>query len=323
MALLFVTRKIPEAGIMMLRDAGHEVDISEKDGVLEKSELCDAVASKPYEGIVSLLTDTIDAEVLEAAPHVRIIANYAVGFDNIDVGAANERAVTVTNTPGVLTSTVAEYTIALMLTVVKRIAEADRFTRAGKYVGWAPELFLGEDLYGKTLGIVGAGRIGKEVAMRAKHGFSMNILYTDIQRSEALEQEVDCTYAEDTERVLSESDVVSLHLPYNKSTHHLINADLLSLMKPSAFLINTSRGAVIDEEALAVALTQKQFAGAGIDVYEHEPAITPELLQLDNVVLTPHIASASHGTRQKMSEIAAKNIIDFFEGVEPKNVVRK
>jgi len=321
MAAVFVTRKIPEKGIEMLKSAGHDVDVSEKDGVLTKEELHAAITAKPYDAILCLLTDPITAETFAAVPTAKIFANYAVGYNNIDVAAAESAGVTVTNTPGVLTDTVAEYAFSLMLAVTKRIAEADRFTRAGKYKGWAPELLLGSDLKGKTLGILGAGRIGSGVAVRAQKGLGMNVIYYDIKKSEPLEAEIPATFKESVEEVLKEADVVSVHVPLLDSTKHLINAERLAMMKPSAYLINTSRGPVVDEAALVDALKNKTIRGAGLDVYEDEPALAPGLAELENVTITPHIASASEETRTKMSEIAAQNIIDFLEGKTPENVV--
>jgi glyoxylate reductase len=321
MALIFVTRKIPNIGLEWMRDGGHEVVVSEKDGVLTADELKEALAVRPYDGIVCLLTDHINMDILSVAPTVKIVANYAVGYNNIDVPALGEAGVIVTNTPGVLTDTVAEYAVSLILSVAKRIPEADRFTRAGKYEGWAPELLLGSDLKGKTLGIVGAGRIGSGVAKRLSKGFGMQVKYYDIARSEALEAEVQCEYCESLDGVLQSADVVSLHVPLLPATHHLINAERLAQMKPSAYLINTSRGPVIDEVALVEALKNGTVRGAGLDVFEDEPALKPGLAELDNVILTPHIASGSEETRGKMSELVAININEFFLGRGAPNTV--
>lgn len=322
MALIYVTRQIPDVGINLLRAAGHEVDISAKDGVLTPEELKDALYQKPYEGILSLLTDKMDASVLEAAPNMKIVANYAVGYNNINLDDMKAKEVIVTNTPGVLTDTVAEYTFAMIMAVAKRIPEADKFTRAGKYEGWAPQLLLGSDLQGKTLGIVGAGRIGSGVARRAKLGLGMNVIYSDIQRSEPLEASVECSYCEGgLDELLSKADVVSIHVPLLESTRHLIGAEQLAKMKDTAYLINTSRGPVIDEAALVEALRNKTIKGAAIDVFEDEPALKPGLAELDNVVITPHIASASEETRDKMSEMAGQSIVDFFSGQRPEHVV--
>lgn len=321
MAKIFVTRKIPEVGISMLKSAGHEVTVSEKDGVLTAEELNMKLGEGDYEAILSLLTDTIDASVFNSAPKVKIVANYAVGYNNINLDDAKSAGVTVTNTPGVLTDTVSEYGFSLMLAVAKRIPEADRFTRALQYDGWAPELMLGSDLKGKTLGILGAGRIGSGLATRAFKGLGMKVIYNDLKPNDILEGEIECTYKDTVEDVLKEADVISVHVPLLDSTRHLINAERLAMMKPTAYLINTSRGPVVDEKALVEALKNGTIRGAGLDVFEDEPALAPGLAELDNVVITPHIASASTETRDKMSEMAAQNIIDFLEGKTPPNVV--
>ena len=321
MSSVYVTRRVPEIGINLLSAAGHEVDVSEKDGVLTKEELLTALKAKPYDAVLCLLTDTIDSEVFDAVPSAKIFANYAVGYNNIDVDAAKSKGVTITNTPGVLTDTVAEYALSLILSVVKRIPEADRFTRAGKYEGWAPELLLGSDMKDKTLGILGAGRIGTGVAVRAHKGLGMNVVYNDIKPNEFIEKDAKAVYKETTEEVLKEADVVSVHVPLLDSTRHLINAERLSMMKPTAYLVNTSRGPVIDEKALVEALKNGTIRGAGMDVFEEEPKLASGLAELDNVVITPHIASGSEETRGKMSEIAAQNIVDFLSGETPPNVV--
>lgn len=321
MASIYVTRKIPDIGIDLLRAAGHEVVISEKDGVLTRAELLQALKEKEYDAVLCLLTDPIDSEVYDAVPSAKIFANYAVGYNNIDVEAAKAKGVTITNTPGVLTDTVAEYALSLILAVTKRIAEADRFTRAKKYEGWAPELLLGSDMKGKTLGILGAGRIGTGVAVRARKGFDMNVIYYDIKPNEFIEKDADATFRETVDEVLKEADVVTVHVPLLDSTKHLINAERLALMKPSAYLVNTSRGPVVDENALVDALKNGVIRGAGLDVYEEEPKLAKGLVDLPNVVITPHIASATDETRGKMSEIAAQNIIDFLAGETPQNTV--
>jgi len=246
-----------------------------------------------------------------------------VGYNNISLPDAVAAGVTITNTPGVLTDTVAEYAVSLIVSVAKRIPESDRFTRAGKYVGWAPELFLGTDLKGKTLGILGAGRIGYEVARRAHFGFDMKVIYNDIKQLPPLEKDLGAEFKATTEDVLREADVVSIHVPLLPSTEHLINAERLALMKPSAYLINTSRGPVIDEVALVDALKNGVIRGAGLDVFEFEPKLAKGLAELDNVVITPHIASASEETRNKMSEMVAQDIIDFLAGEVPTNVVKE
>lgn len=322
MARIYVTRHIPDIGINLLRAAGHTVDVSTKDGVLTKEELMGALSAQAYDAVISLLTDTIDKEVLASVPTAKIFANYAVGYNNIVLADAVSAGVTITNTPGVLNDTVAEFAIALMFAVSKRICEADQFTRAGKYVGWAPELFLGCDLKGKTLGILGAGRIGYEVASRAVHGLGMKVIYNDVKAVPAFDTELKAVFKATTEEVLKEADVVSIHVPLLPSTKHLINAERLGLMKKSAYLINTSRGPVIDEQALVTALKEGVIRGAGLDVFEEEPKLSPGLAALPNVVITPHIASASEETRDKMSEIVATDILDFLSGKEPAHVVK-
>ncbi|MFT5036713.1 MAG: glyoxylate reductase [Candidatus Azotimanducaceae bacterium] len=321
MASVYVTRKIPEVGITMLKEAGHEVTVSEKDGVLTKEELLQAVGEKPYDAVLCLLTDPIDAAVFAAVPSAKIFANYAVGFNNINTDDAVAAGVTITNTPGVLTDTVAEYALSLIMSVTKRVAEGDRFARAGKYDGWAPELLLGSDLKGKTLGILGAGRIGTGVAVRAHKGLDMNVIYYDIKPNEFIEKDAGASFRETVDEVMKEADVVSVHVPLLESTTHLINAERLAMMKDTAYLINTSRGPVVDEKALVEALQNNVIAGAGIDVFEEEPAFAPGLSELENVTITPHIASATIGTRGKMSEIAASNVIAFLAGEEVPNKV--
>lgn len=321
MALIYITRHIPEIGINLLRAAGHTVDMSLKDGVLTHTELIHALSQKPYDGVISLLTDTINKEVFDAVPTAKIFANYAVGYNNINLNDAKTAGVTITNTPGVLTDTVAEFTIALMLAVAHRIPEADAFTRAGKFKGWGPELFLGNDLKGKTLGILGAGHIGYEVARRAFHGLGMHITYYDIAKLPALEKDCKATFVGTVEELLAHADVVSIHVPLLPSTEHLINAERLAMMKPTAYLINTSRGQVVDEGALVTALTKGIIRGAGIDVYEHEPELAKGLVGLPNIVITPHIASASDETRAKMAQSSAQSVIDFLAGEVPENKI--
>lgn len=322
MALIYITRHIPDIGINLLRAAGHTVEVSTKSGVLTHTELTHVLSQKPYNAVITLLTDSVTKEVFDVVPTAKIFANYAVGYNNINLADAQSAGVTITNTPGVLTDSVAEFTIALMLALAHRIPESEVFTRAGKFEGWAPELFLGTDLQGKTLGILGAGRIGFEVARRAYHGFGMHITYTDIAPSPVLEKECKATYTESVESLLRDADVVSIHVPLLPSTEHLINAERLALMKPSALLINTSRGPVVDEVALVSALKAGTIRGAGLDVFEHEPQLTRGLTSLPNVVLTPHIASASEETRAEMSVVVAQNVIDFLAGETPAHVVR-
>lgn len=317
-----MTRRIPARAEEVLRDAGYEVTVSQKEGVLTRDELKSALAERQYDAVASLLTDTIDADVIGVMPEsVKIIANYAVGFNNIDVPVAHARGMVVTNTPEVLTSTVAEHTVALILTLASRTAEGDRFIRDGKFVGWDPLLLLGTDIKGKTLGLVGAGRIGSEVAGILHRGFGMNVVYCDVKQNEALEALCGAKFYKTHEEVLKEADVVSIHVPLLPSTQHLINAERLSIMKKNALLINTSRGPVVDEAALAHALKVGIIRGAALDVFEFEPKVDLELLTLPNVVVTPHLASATEETRTKMAEMVAKNIIETLEGRTAPNII--
>lgn len=318
---IYVTRRIPEEGIEKLRALGHEVVVSEKDGVLTREELLSALTEHNPDAVLCLLTDTIDGEVYDAAPNAKIFANYAVGYGNLDLAAAAERGVTVTNTPGVLTDTVAEHTIALMLSLTSRIAEGDRYTRAGKYEGWGPMLLLGTDLTHKTLGVLGAGRIGSRVAEIAHKGLGMRIIYSDVQKNDSLNGELDAVFKETVDEVLKEADVVTVHVPLLDTTRGLLNRERLAIMKPSAYLVNSSRGPVIDEHALVEVLRAGGIKGAALDVYEEEPKLAPGLAELENVVITPHIASATEETRGKMAEMAAENIIAFLNGDTPPNVV--
>ena len=318
---IFVTRRIPEVGLTMLRDKGYEVDVRDKTSIPSERELIKALKKKPYDAVITLLTDKIGAAVLEAAPSVKIIANYATGFDNLDLKEAQTRGVTVTNAPAVSSSeAVAEHAFALMLSLAARIVEADQFVRDGKYKGWDPMHFIGTDILGKTLGLIGAGAIGSRVAHYAQ-AFGLKVVYFDVKRNEKLENESGATFYSTVEDVLKVADIVSLHVPLLDSTRHLINADRLALMKRTAFLVNTSRAPIVDEKALVEALQKKTIAGAGLDVFEYEPKLAKGLSKLDNIVLTPHIASASDTARNEMSTLVATNIIVFFEGQVPPNKV--
>ncbi len=321
MKKIYITRRIPEIGISMLKDKGYEVDINPHDRILGKQELIAEISKKPYDAVLSLLTDQIDQEVFDAVPSAKIFANYAVGFNNINLPDAKERGITITNTPGALADTVGEHTVALLLALMGRIVEGDSFVRAGKYKGWDPMLLMGTDLEEKTVGIFGAGQIGYRAAHILGKGFGMKIAYYDIQRNERFEKDLDATFYSDIDELIKISDIVSLHVPLMDSTHHLIDARRLSLMKPTAYLINTARGPVVDEIALVEALKHKVIAGAGLDVFEFEPTLAEGLIDLPNVVLTPHIASATVKARDEMATLAALNIIDFFETGEPKNKV--
>lgn len=319
---IFVTRKIPEAGIKMLKEKNYEIVVSEKDGVLTKEELIAALKGKNYDAALCLLTDKIDDEIFEAAgKQCKIFANYAAGFDNIDLAAAKKRDIMITNTPGVLTCTVAEHTFSLMLAIAHRIAEGDKLTKAGKYIGWAPMFLLGADVSKKTLGVVGLGRIGSRVAYHGVKGFEMKVLYYDPKPNSEFEKEYGAKFA-DLETLLKESDFVSIHVPLLPETRHLISEKELKMMKKTAYLINTSRGPIINEAVLVNALKENWIRGAALDVFENEPKLSVGLTELDNVILTPHIASATEETRSAMSELAAKNIIEAFENRTPPNLVK-
>ena len=315
---VFVTRQIPEAGIKLLQEKGYEVSVYQGDEMIPRAELLESV--KGCDAILPLLTDKMDAEVFEAAgPQLKVVANYAVGFDNINLEDAKKHNVFTTNTPDVLTETVAEHAFGLILSIAQRITEGDRFTRAGKYHGWKPMLMLGNDVSHKTLGVLGLGRIGSRVAHHGAKGFDMNVIYYDVKRNEAFEKEYGAEFVADPEELLKRADFISVHVPLLPTTKHLINAKRLKMMKPTAYLVNTSRGPVIDEAALVDALKNKVIRGAGLDVFENEPRLTPGLANLENIILTPHAASATEETRAKMSEVAALNIIDALEGGRPRN----
>jgi glyoxylate reductase len=317
-ARVFVTRVIPQPGIDLLR-THFDVEVNDGDVPLTAEELREKAGA--YDALVTLLTDKIDREVLEAGRgSLAIVANVAVGFDNIDVDAASDAGILVSNTPGVLTETTADFAWALLMATARRIPEGDEFFRAGKYHGWGILMLLGEDVHGKTLGVVGFGRIGQAVARRST-GFGMRILYYDpVIEAADVARELGARRV-DLDTLLRESDFVTVHTPLLPETHHLIGERELDLMKDTAYLINTSRGPVVDEEALTAALRDNKIRGAGLDVYEREPEAYPGLTELKNAVLTPHIASASRETRTKMATTAAENVIAALEGGEPPTLV--
>ncbi|MBI3627281.1 MAG: D-glycerate dehydrogenase [Candidatus Sungbacteria bacterium] len=316
-----ITRKIPDRGIKMLKAAGYDVVISPHDRVLTPEELTEM--GKGADAVLAQLTDKITQDVLESwRGTVKIVANYAVGYDNIDMAAARGLGIIISNTPDVLTETVAEHAFALLLGIAHRVVESDAFMRAGKYVGWAPELLLGTDVAHKVLGVVGLGRIGSRVVHQGVKGFDMQAVYYDVRRNEEFEKDTGAKFCETPEEVFKTADFISIHVPLLPTTRHLVNAERLSLMKPTAYLINTSRGPIVDEHALAEALRDKVIAGAALDVFEHEPDMDPLLKDLPNVIVTPHTASATLESRQKMGEVAASNIVEVLAGREAPNAVK-
>jgi lactate dehydrogenase-like 2-hydroxyacid dehydrogenase len=308
---------IPQEGLDIVL-AVCEAEVNVDDRHLSQAELIDKVKDK--DGLLCLLTDDINDAILGASPQLKVVANVAVGYDNIDVQAATRRKIVVTNTPGVLDDTTADFTWCLLLASARRLVEADRYARGGKYTGWGIMLLCGEDIFRKTIGICGLGRIGRGVAKRAR-GFEMRILYTDAVRAPAeVEAELAAQFV-DKETLFREADFVTLHIPLLPQTHHYVSVKELQMMKKSAHLINASRGPVIDETALVQALRERWIAAAGLDVYEHEPRMAAGLTALDNVTLAPHIASASVETRTKMAVMAATNLVDALQGRQPPNIV--
>jgi len=317
---VYVTREIPERGLKIIKKR-FDVDVWPEYGPPLKEVVIDKV--RDVDALVSLLSDSIDVEVFGAAPKLKIVAQMAVGFDNIDVKEATKRGVCVTNTPEVLTETTADFAWALLMSIARRVVEADRYVRGRRWkVGWHPSMLLGRDVHGATIGIVGAGRIGSAVARRAK-GFNMKILYCGRKSRPELEKILGAKHV-DLDVLLKQSDFVSIHVSLTKQTYHMIDKEKLRLMKKTAYLVNNSRGAVIDEKALCQALKEGWIAGAALDVFEQEPTpVTNPLLKLDNVVLAPHISSSSHETRSKMAKMVAENLITFFEGRIPPNLVNR
>lgn len=314
---IFVTRSLPGDALENIKDR-FDVTVYPLDRTITKDELITYL--KDADALVSMLSDPIDKEVIDAGEKLKVIANYAVGYNNIDVEAATNRGIAVVNTPDVLTEASADLAWALLLAVSRRLIEGDTMTRAGRFRGWAPELLLGVPVYGQTLGIIGAGRIGQAVARRAK-GFGMRILYHNRNRlPEQVERDLGMNYAS-LDELLKESDFVSLHCPLTAETRHLIGPRELKMMKSTAVLINTARGPVVDEHALLDALRKKQIFGAGLDVFEREPLLTPGLADLPNVVLTPHIGSADTRTRLAMVDMILNDITAVLENKRPKNLV--
>ncbi len=318
---IFVVRKIPGGALERLFSSGNEVKVSEFDRPLTEEELLQGADG--CDALLTLLTDKINADVMDAiGPQLKIISNYAVGFDNIDVEAATQRGIVVTNTPSdEVNQAVAEHTWALILALARRIVEADESVKRGAYSGWEPAIFLGVSLAGKTLGIIGLGRIGTMVARRAK-GFGMRVLYNKRSRDEEAEKELGVEFSE-LDKLLAESDFITLHVPLTDETRHMINKSAFEKMKKGAFLVNTARGSVIDEHDLVDALRSGILGGAALDVFDNEPNVNPELINMENVILTPHIASATWEAREKMGQQAVEAILKVLAGEKPENLVNE
>ncbi len=321
MAKVFVSRKIPGSALDKLTSSQHEVVISEFDRPLTPEELLER--SKGVDAVLSLLTDKMTGDVMDAiGPQLKVISNYAVGFDNIDIKEATKRGIIVTNTlSDEINEAVAEHTWALILSLARRIVEADEATRRGAYKGWEPAIFLGTSLIGKTLGIIGLGRIGSMVVRRAA-GYNMKILYTKRSRDETAEKELGVRFVE-LDELLAASDFVTLHVPLTDETRHMMNKDTLGKMKKGAYLINTSRGPVVYEQDLVDVLRDGHLGGAALDVFENEPNINPELVGRENTVLTPHIASATHEAREEYGRLAVESVLAVLQDTKPENIVNK
>ncbi|MFI8705644.1 NAD(P)-dependent oxidoreductase [Bacillus sp. NPDC077411] len=317
MAKILIAGKIPEIGLQLLRD--HEVEMYDKEELIDTEELVARVKDKDV--LLSLLSTKVPKEVIDAAPYLKIIANYGAGYDNIDYKYAVEKDIAVTNTPKVSTEATAELTFAILLAAARRIPEGDTLCRTVGFNGWAPLFFLGREVYGKTIGIIGLGEIGKAVAKRA-NAFGMNIVYTGPSRKYRAEQELGATYVT-LEELLQTADFVTINCAYNPKLHHMIDEEQFRLMKKTAYIINAARGPIMNEEALAFALETKEIEGAALDVFEFEPKITERLKELTNVVLTPHIGNATIETRDAMAEMAVRNILAVLEGNEPLTPVYK
>ncbi|MEJ9281154.1 MULTISPECIES: D-glycerate dehydrogenase [Ureibacillus] len=316
---IFVTSKISDSALNILKSVG-EVEVWEKEETLNGPALLDKI--KDQDAVLSMVNNFITDDILQQASKLKVIGNCGVGYNNIDIASAEKRGIVVTNTPDVLNDATADLTWALILGIARRIVEADHFVREGKFTGWLPHLFIGNMVYGKKLGIIGMGRIGSAVCQRAK-GFNMKVYYYNRNPlPKEKEQEYNARYV-DLETLLKECDYITIHAPLNEESYHLIGREELHLMKKDAYLINTSRGPLIDEQALYEHLKEGKIAGAALDVYEHEPKIVEGLLALDNVILLPHIGSATYETRTKMAELAANNIANVLSGKEPITPVTK
>jgi glyoxylate reductase len=314
---VYITRQIPEAGVDLLKEK-YRVEIFPENRPISRDLLLKEI--RDCDALVCLISDSIDEEILASGNKLKIVANFAVGYNNIDIAAAKKYGVMVTNTPGVLTNATAEIAFALLIILTRKIMEADRFTRAGRFSGWDPLLLLGDELKGKTLGIIGMGRIGQEMALKCR-AFGMDIIYHNRKPvDQETEKRLSASYVS-LDKLVQQSDAISIHTPLNDDTYHLLNEQTFEQMKPGTYLVNTSRGEVMDEKALVHALKAGKIEGAGLDVYEFEPKISHELMGMSNVVLLPHIGSATKETRSRMSEMVAKNVIAALEGNVPDNLI--
>jgi len=310
---VFITGQIPEIAMNILRGKKYDVKVYNKDTTITKADLLKSI--KDVDAVISLLSDRFDSKIIDEMKECKIISNYAVGYNNIDVEYAKNKGIIVTNTPDVLTDSTADLAITLALACARRIMEGDKLVRSKKFQGWKPRLLLGIELKNKNFGIIGSGRIGTAVALRAK-AFGSNIIY--YSRSKKAELELKTGAKKVTfNKLLTVSDFISINLPLNEKTYHLLNKERLRLIKRTGILINTARGEIVDEKELINLLKKRKIFAAGFDVYENEPDINPELFNLDNVVLLPHIGSATEDTRNAMAELVAKNVINVLEGKKP------
>lgn len=319
---VFITRRIPENCMELLKEH-FEVEVWDREEEIPREVLLEKV--RDVDALVAMLSERVDGELFDNAPGLRIVANYAVGYDNIDIEEATKRGIYVTNTPDVLTNATADFAWTLLLATARRLVEADNFVRSGEWkrkgVAWHPLMYLGHDVHGKTIGIVGFGRIGQAIARRAR-GFGMRILYNARSRKPDVEKELGAEFRP-LEELLGESDFVVLAVPLTKETRYMMNEERLKLMKPTAILVNIARGKVVDTKALIRALREGWIAGAGLDVFEEEPYYNEELFSLKNVVLAPHLGSATHGAREGMAELVARNLIAFKNGEIPPTLVNR
>jgi glyoxylate reductase len=322
MAEILITRSVFKEAVDILEKENHTIDINESDRILPVRELVKRAYGKA--GLICLLNDKIDSDVMDKLPSLKIISNIAVGYDNIDITAATQRGIMVTNTPGVLTETTADLAFALLLGAARRIPEADQYTRAGKFKNWQlMQVHMGVDVYEKTLGIVGMGAIGQAVAKRARKGFDMRVVYYSLSKKERAEKEYGVEFVEFND-LLAISDFISIHVPLTGKTKHMFSTQEFKKMKHTAILINTARGPVVDEAALVEAIKSELIRGAALDVFEEEPSVHPELIKIEeNLVLVPHIGSASIETRLRMAKMAAMNMVEGLKGNRPPNLVNK